>query len=155
MCKTNDNAREINAAARNTLSRMIADQLKMIDILQSQGKNPAEWIQSSTSNFMSYLCAFMAVGIIDTDELTMWSQELRHARQSGTVETMTCDDCGATVPHDLVTVLGDNDLCLCPHCRKATCGPAPTNEQVERGSDGCGDFEDAPRFQRGTPVELD
>ena len=155
MCKTNDNARQINAAARTTLSNLIVDHIKMIDIMREQGTNPYEWIERGTRHFMSHLIAYLAVGIIDTDELTVWSAELRHARQRGTVETTTCDDCGATVPHDLMTVLGDGDLCLCPHCRKATCGPAPTNEQVERGSDGCGDFEDAPRFQRGTPVELD
>lgn len=152
MCKTNENARKIAAAARTYLTESVKEHALL--------RRPSPTEKTIFDNplaiqFASALVAYEAAGILTVTECGSWWSNWENAVKRRTIETVTCDDCGATVPHDLVTVLGDGDLCLCEGCRKATCGPAPTNEQVERGSDGCGDFEDAPRFQRGTPVELD
>lgn len=155
MCKNNDNARKIAAAARTLLSSLIADDVKMLGILGTDRPTERqEWIECSTRNFVTHCMAYMQVGLLSKDELMLWTAELRNARARDTVETTTCDDCGATIPHDLVTVLGDGDLCLCTGCKDRTCGPLTTAD-AEVGSDGFGDFEDTPDFQRGHPVELD
>lgn len=155
MCKNNDTARQIAATARTLLSSVIADDVKMLGILGTDCPTQRqEWIQCSTLNFVTHCIAFMQVGLLPKDEMMAWTAELRKARARGTVETTTCDDCGATIPTDLATVLGDGDLCLCAGCKARTCGPLTTAD-AERGSDGFGDFEDAPAFMRGHPTELD
>lgn len=155
MSKNNDNAHKIAAAARTLLSSLIADDVRMLGILGTNHPTERqEWIDCSTRNFVTHCMAYMQVGLLPKDEMIAWTAELRNARARGTVETTTCDDCGATIPHDLVTVLGDGDLCLCAGCKDRTCGPLTTAD-AEIGSDGFGDFDDTPDFQRGHPVELD
>lgn len=157
MCKNNDNARKIAAAARTHTTATIRNSV--------YGSDHEHTICHAT------ILAYGSAGIFDVSEVTAWRTEWNHAVARGTVETTTCDDCGATIPHDLVTVLGDGDLCLCEGCKKRTCGPMTTAD-AEVGSDGFGDFEnanvdpefvrwsrdhadDTPDFQRGHPVELD
>lgn len=142
MCKNNDNARKIAAAARTYLTSLLVTTAK-------DGK------QGESARFIcTTILAYHSAGLFDGDEMEAWVTEWNHAVARGTVETTTCDDCGATIPHDLVTVLGDGDLCLCTGCKDRTCGPMTTAD-AEVGSDGFGDFEDTPDFQRGHPVELD
>lgn len=144
MCKNNDNARKIAAAARTYTTSII--------------KSVAEAKHGNSAVFGSMIAATIAayetVGIFDAAEAKAWMTEWNHAVARGTVEATTCDDCEAFIPHDLVTVLGDGDLCLCAGCKARTCGPLTTAD-AEVGSDGFGDFEDTPDFQRGHPVELD
>lgn len=142
MCKNNDNARKIAAAARTYLTNLLV--------------TPA-WNrkhEASARFILTTISAYHSAGLFDDEEAEAWVTEWNHAVARGTVETTTCDDCAATIPHDLVTVLGDGDLCLCAGCKARTCGPLTTAD-AEVGSDGFGDFEDTPDFQRGHPVELD
>lgn len=149
MCKNNDNVRKIAAAARTHLTNSVKE-----GALLRRPADDAASRQLLAIQFASALVAYQAAGILTVDECGSWWSEWENAVARGTVETTTCDDCAATIPHDLVTVLGDGDLCLCAGCKDRTCGPLTTAD-AEVGSDGFGDFEDTPDFQRGHPVELD
>lgn len=68
--------------------------------------------------------------------------------------TDRCSECNR------IFLLEDLDRCDDVLCHECGGSRQPSNEEVERGSDGYGDFErggtdDTPAFQRGHPVELD
>lgn len=146
MCKNNDNARKIAAAARTYLTGLFT--------ATAEYKPEDRKSLFCSTLIPATIAAYESAGIFDATEAQAWVTEWNHMVARGTVETAVCDDCGATIPTDLVTVLGDGDLCLCAGCKDRTCGPL-TSADAEHGWDGFGDFEDTPDFQRGHPTELD
>ena len=144
---------QIHAAARSNLTSLIGVHISLLDGVNNSDRASSE--QLAYNNYLVSLAAYKAAGILAGDEDREWEKEYRLSLSRGYTDETTCDDCGATIPTDLATIMGDCDLTLCRGCKDCTCGPQLTHAKADEISDGFGDFEDAPAFQRGMPVELD
>lgn len=70
------------------------------------------------------IAAYHAAEVFDGNEMNAWFNAWRRTVANGTVDTVSCYDCGATIPSELATrkdevmdtTRGDGDLCLCAGC---------------------------------------
>lgn len=152
----------------NTISRnMIRNPIRvaalthLTETLQSLTKDNRIADLRAGEDFLDLCVYSVKIGAISKQEGREFSHEFQnlHAMQH---RGMLCDclphrceDCNAIVPFSMTDDIG-GEITVCKACYEQQTDPrARVNEFVERGWDGCGDFEDTPAFQRAMPVELD
>ncbi len=153
-----------NNPTRNPIR--IAALTHLTEMLETMGKSKNFGTQQERDEILSLAVFAVKIGAINAAEGKAISHEfmnlhcLRTTNEWASCEPTRCEDCDAVVPysmiHDLVAPNDGGGIALCETCHQHGCDPRSRhNEFVERGWDGCGDFEDTPSFQRDLPVELD